>query len=75
VARHQLQRRCHFVLREHVQKRRLVESNAERGLERVIENRVARTVAKVGENDGVFVGEGLGSMRTMVEAACNQCDQ
>ena len=53
---HQFQGRRNLVLREHIQERRLVESHAERLLERVVEHRIARFVAEIGENDGVFLG-------------------
>ncbi len=56
---HQLQCLRDFVLGKHIQERRLVQRNVECGLERVVEDRIARAVGKVGENDGVFVGESV----------------
>ena len=46
------------------------QGNVERRLQRVVEDRIARAVGKIGENDGVFVGQALALlMRAIVKPA------
>ena len=42
---------------EHIEERRLPQRDGERRLQRVVEYRITRTVGKIGENDGVFLGQ------------------
>ena len=75
-ARHQFQGRRDLVLGKHIQKRRLVERNAERRLERVVEHRIACAVGEIGEDDGVFLGQALGLVwRDEVERSRNPRDE
>ena len=74
-ASHQLQCCYDSIVGKHVQERRLVQSNAERGLERVVKNRIAGFVGKVGQDDRVFFSQRLRSVGTIVESAYDQCDQ
>ena len=67
---HQLQGLRDFAVGEHIQERRLPQGNVERRLQRVVEDRIARAVGKIGENDGVFLGQALALlMRTIVKPA------
>ena len=54
---HQLQCLVHLALGNQVEKGRLLKLYRESLLQRVVEDRVAGLVVKVGEDDGVFVGE------------------
>ena len=56
---HQLQGLRHFAVGEHIQERRLPQRDGERCLQRVVEDRITGAVGKVGENDGVFLGQAL----------------
>jgi hypothetical protein len=40
----------------------LIQRDAERGLERVVEDCIAGVVGKIGENNGVFLGEDVGGV-------------
>jgi hypothetical protein len=56
----------------------LPQRHVERRLQRVVEYRIARTVGKIGENNGVFVGQALAlPMRSMVvkKSGSDQRDQ
>ena len=64
---HLLQGLRNFAVGEHIQERRLPQGNVERRLQRVVEDRIARAVGEVGENDGVFLGQWVAPMRTVVE--------
>ena len=58
---------------QNIQERRLPQRDAERGLQRIVEDGVAGAVGKIGENDRVFFGKEPASlMRTVVEHAANQ---
>ena len=50
----------------------MVQSNAERLLERVVENRITSAVGKVREHESVLLSERLGSVRAIVKPASNQ---
>ncbi len=59
-------RTCHlsqgvrdFAVREHIQERRLPQGNVDRRLQRVVEHRIACGVGKIGENDGVLIGQAM----------------
>ena len=54
---HQMQRFSYFAIGQNIEEGRLSEFDAERLLERVIEDRVAGGVGEVGEHDRVFLGE------------------
>jgi hypothetical protein len=46
-------------LSESTFRKAIAAGNAERRLQRVVENRIARAVGKIGENDGVFLGQAV----------------
>ena len=53
-----------------VKEGRLVKRDTQRGFERVVENRIARTVGEISEDDGVFVGQKLALLtRTIIKSA------
>ena len=69
-AGHQLQGLRNFAVGEHIQERRLPQGNVERRLQRVVEYCIARAVGKIGENDGVLLGQALALlMRAIVKPA------
>jgi len=56
---HLLQGLRDLAVGEHLEERRLPQSNIERRLQRVVEDCVTGAVGEVGENDGVFLGQVL----------------
>ena len=66
-----------MLIGEHTQERRLPQGNVERRFERVVEDRIARLVVEVGEDDCVLVGQALALLvRAIVKPTCyKQSDQ
>src|SRR3546814_5315638 len=67
VATHAPQRIAGLQVAEHVDVARLLEADAERLLQRVVEQRLAGEVAQVADDDPVAVAEGDGRLRPRSE--------
>ena len=63
---HRLQRLSDLAFRKEVYEWRLLQRHGQRGLERVVEDRVAGGVGEVGEHDGVFGAERFGMTRSQI---------
>jgi hypothetical protein len=72
---HQLQRLIHLAVGDRVEKGRLPKLYREPLPQGVVEDRVARGVGEVGEDDGVFVGKFGPVARTPVEPASHSNDR
>ena len=64
---HQLQCLVHLVLGSQIQKWRLLKLYRQTLLQRVVEYAIACRVGEIGKDNGVFVGQWLGSMRAIVK--------
>jgi len=69
---HQLQGLVQLAVGEDIEERRLFEVDRQGFFERAVENRIAGSVCEVGDHDGVFLGQGLGPVRAIVESASDQ---
>jgi hypothetical protein len=70
---HQLESRTYPVVGKNVQERRLSQGNAKRRLQRVVKYGSPVRLAKIGEDDGVLVGQALALLtRATVKPPCDQ---
>jgi len=66
---HQLQRLLHLGIWNDIEIRRLAQAHSQRLLESTVEDRITGGVGEVGEQDGIFFGQGLSFVGTVEKTA------
>ena len=69
---HQLQRLLHLGIRNDIEIRRLAQAHSQRLLESAVEDRITGGIGEVGEEDGIFFGEGLSLVGAVEKTASHQ---